>query len=195
VTKEHGPIEIRVAQFEQVDYPRREIDVIVVPYDEWTSVPYAGRIVEESIAPGAFGAVANRAHKFLVNLEHDHADWVGNTDRLQPDDPKGLRAVLKIRDARGELGDHLDQVLRDAAGGFLSASIGMGVARDDQTWDKNRRRVHRAYLDHIALTKQPAYAGAEVVAVRSPIRVVPASATPNLDRVLAERRDAAYSHP
>ena len=184
-----APIEIRTAAVQTVDYPARTLAVLVAPYDEWAEVEYKGRIVEESIAPGAFGAVRNRARKFLVNLEHDVARWVGTVLELKADHPDGLHATVKVR--RSLEGD---QVLNDAADELLGASIGMAVAPADETFDGNRRRIRRAWLDHIALTAVPAYVGAKVLEVRTaPTVVAPVvSATPNLDAILAERRETAY---
>ena len=190
MTKERGPVELRSATIEAVDYPERTLSLIVAPYDEWTEVEHQGRIVEESIAPGAFGAVRNRARKFLVNMEHDPARWIGTVLDLEPDHPTGMHATVKIRRcAEG------DQALNDAADDLLGASIGMAVARGDEKVDGHRRRVNRAFLDHIALTATPAYLGAQVIEVRSaPLVVTPpvTSPTPNLDRILAERLDGQY---
>ena len=96
----------------------------------------------------------------------------------------GLRASIKIR--RNPEGD---QVLDDCADGLLGASIGMAVdPTTGQTIDGTRRRIHKAYLDHVALTATPAYAGAEVLEVRTAPVVelaLAAGATPLLDRALA----------
>jgi phage head maturation protease len=66
----------------------------------------------------------------------------------------------------------------------------MAVRPADQIWSQQRtvRRISKAFLDHIALVPNPAYQGAEVLAVRSspaapPFEVPPA--TPYLDEVLA----------
>ena len=186
-----GPIEIRSAVIEQVAYPERTIDLIVVPYDEWAVVEYRGRMVEESFAPGAFGAIRNRARKFLVNMEHDAARWIGTVLDLDAGNERGLRSRIKVR--RTPEGD---QALNDAADGLLGASVGFACAPEHFTWPaENRRRIHKAFLDHIGLTAEPAYVGAELLEVRSSTPVViPAnmSATPNLDRVLAERRQEGY---
>jgi HK97 family phage prohead protease len=186
-----GPIEIRTATLQAVDYPERTLSLIAVPYDEWTEVEHRGRLIEESVAPGAFGAVRNRARKFLVNLDHNPDRWVGTVVDLDPDDPAGLRASVKIRrSAEG------DQALDDAADELLGVSVGMAVAPRDQVLERGRRRINKAYLGHIALTPTPAYLGAKVLEVRTaPITVTPlaVSATPNLDRVLAARADAQYS--
>lgn len=181
---ERGEIEVRTATVEAVSYPERTVDLLVVPYDEWTPVEYRGRLLEESFAPGAFGAVRNRARKFLVNMEHDEARWVGTVLDLDGLNERGLRASVKIR--RSPEGD---QALDDCADGLLGASIGMAVdPKSGQTIDGSRRRIHKAYLDHVALTATPAYAGAEVLEVRAAPTVelvVPDGATPNLDRALA----------
>ena len=187
---EHGPVELRSAAITDVGYPDRTIDLIAIPYDEWTAVEYKGRFVEESVAPGAFGAVVNRARKFLVNLEHDHERWLGNVVEVRTTDPAGLRAKIRIR--RTPEGD---QALNDAADGMLGASVGMAVSPDHQRWETStRRRIMKAFLDHIALTASPAYAGAGVLEVRhSPlVTPLPESATPNLDRILAELAADGY---
>jgi HK97 family phage prohead protease len=181
-------IEIRRAEIAKVAYPDRMLELIAVPYDEWTPVEYRGRIVEESFAPGAFGAVAMRARKFLVNMEHDAARWVGTVLELRADDPAGLRTKIKIR--RGPEGD---AALDDAADSLLGASVGFAVGpRGKEQFTDGRRRIEKAFLDHIALTAQPAYVGAEVVDVRTQPQVTAATSTPNLDRILAERRTAEY---
>ena len=185
---DHGPVEIRAAAVAAVDYPERTLSLIVAPYDEWTAVEHRGRIVEESIAPGAFGAIRNRARKFLVNMEHDSQRWIGSVLDLDPDDPIGLRATVKVR--RSPEGD---QALNDAADDLLGASIGMAVAPTGERIDGDRRRIQTAYLDHIALTASPAYVGAKVLEVRTAVNLAPASSTPNLDRILADRQAMSYA--
>jgi HK97 family phage prohead protease len=180
-----APIELRTAPVAQVDYPARLIDLIAVPWNEWSAVEYQGRLIEESFDPGAFGAVEKRVGRarFQVNMDHDPDRWVGRVIALDTGNRQGLRAGLQIR--RNPEGD---QVLMDAADGMLAGSVGFGVLPRDQTWvTRDRRRIIKAYLDHIALTPTPAYQGSEVIAVRSAM-----SATPNLDRILAERAGQAY---
>ncbi len=187
MTKSRGPVEIRSATVDAVDYPDRVLSLIVAPFDEWAVVEHRGRIIEEIIDRGAFGAIRNRARKFTVNLEHDPDRWVGTVLDLDPDDVRGLVGTVKIR--RTPEGD---QTLNDAADGLLGASIGMAVAPGDETIESGRRRVHKAFLDHVSLTATPAYVGAQVLEVRSAPAVVAPSATPNLDRILAERREEEY---
>lgn len=185
-----GPVEIRSATVAEVDYPARTLSLIVAPYDEWAPVEHRGRLIEESIAPGAFGAVRNRARKFLVNMDHDPAKWLGTVLDIDTDNPAGLLATVKIRrSAEG------DQALNDAADELLGASVGMAVGSGGETMNAGRRRITKAFLDHIALTPTPTYLGAKVLEVRHIAPAVikaPTSATPNLDAILAERRLAQY---
>jgi HK97 family phage prohead protease len=185
-----APIELRRAPVTAVRFPDRVVELVAVPYDEWTPVEHRGQIIEESFAPGAFEHVDRRAHRFLVNWEHDLAKVVGKVAALWPDRPEGLFAELRIR--RGADGD---QVLEDADDNMLGGSVGFGVLPENQQWEgRTRRRILKAYLDHIALTFTPAYAGAAVTAVRSAAAPAPERpATPNLDRIRVERLAAQYS--
>lgn len=183
------PLEYRRAGALEVRHPERVIELVAVPYDEETLVPHRGRMVRETIAPGAFDGVERRANRVKVNRAHDVEDVLGRALALHPDRPEGLVAELRI--SRGPRGD---DVLELAADGALDASIGFAPMPGGEQWngDRSARRITRAYLGHIALTADPAYDGARVLAVRSsgPVVVPPAPArvpTPNLDRVLAER--------
>ncbi len=184
---DHGPVELRSAAIANVSYPERMIDLVAVPYDEWAVVEYEGRLIEEMVDPAAFGMVQNRARRFLVNMEHDPARIVGNVRELRSEPKQGLLTQIKVR--RTPEGD---QALDDAADGMLGASIGMAVSSSGQQWEtRSKRRITKAFLDHIALTFTPAYVGAEVLEVRAAPNVTTTadvSATPNLDRIMAERR-------
>lgn len=190
MTDERAPVELRSAPISEVNYPARTIEVLAVPYDTWAPVEVAGRMIEESFAPGSFGAVDKRAarRRLTVNLEHKRDDWIGRVTALYPDERSGLRAELLIR-----RGAAFDQVLDDAADGMYAASVGFASNATDQQWDarRSRRRILKAFLDHIALTTTPAFESADVLAVRS-APLVSSSSTPNLDRILAERSSAAY---
>lgn len=187
-TDERGPIETRSGTVTDVSWPERVIDLIVVPYDEPAVVEYKGRLVEETVAPGAFGALSNRSRKFLVNADHDESVWLGTVLSLDGLNERGLRAAVKIRQTPAG-----DQALVDAADGLLGASIGMAVGPKDQSFSRGprgeTRRIHKAYLAHVALTPTPAYVGAEVLEVRTHLPTVEPplqeGATPNLDRARA----------
>jgi phage head maturation protease len=73
---------------------------------------------------------------------------------------------------------------------MVSASIGFRLGRPSDAEINNRtrlRRIKRAFIDHVALTESPVYAGARVLAVRaeqSGLEVVqqePLPPTPALD--------------
>jgi len=195
---DRAEIETRSAAVVDVRFPERIIELVAVPYNEWAPVEYKGRMIEEAFNPGAFGAIQNRARRFLVNLEHDSSRITGRVNALHPDREEGLVAELRIR--RGAEGD---QVLDDADDGMIAASVGFGALPEHQRWEtRSRRRIMRAFLDHIALTFTPAYEGAGVLAVRSEStpnvltqpEAVQQALTPNLDRIMLDRLVARYSH-
>jgi HK97 family phage prohead protease len=188
---QRAPIEIRSATITNVSFPERLIELVAAPYDEWAPVEHHGRMIEESFEPGAFGNVQNRAHRFLVNLEHDRDRVVGRVQALHPDRAEGLVSELFIR-----RGDEGDQVLTDADDGMIGGSVGFGALPANQHWEgRSRRRILKAFLDHIALTVSPAYPGTMPLAVRSqqqPAPIVVQSPTPNLDKIMADRLAARY---
>ena len=116
------------------------------------------------LRPRRIRRVQNRASRFLVNLgtRPETRSW-DESKRCTPTAPKGSLPSVRIR--RGPEGD---QVLDDADDGMIGASVGFGVLPEHQRWEtRSRRKIMRAFLDHIGLTFTPAYAGAGVLAVRS----------------------------
>ena len=195
-TPPKAEIETRSAVVTDVQFPERIISLIAAPYNEWAAVQYKGRWIEESFNPGAFGAIQNRAHRFLVNMEHDFNRVMGRCQALHPDRNEGLVADVRIR--RGPEGD---QVLLDADDGMIGASVGFGALPEHQHWEtRSRRKVLKAFLDHIGLTFTPIYAGANVIDVRSAsvqpelLQAEPlATPTPNLDKIMLDRLVMQYS--
>lgn len=189
-----GEIELRFATTMEVRYPDRQIELVAVPYNEPTEVLYRGRMVNESIARGAFEGIQMRSHSFKVNRAHDLERPVGWVSKFKPRDERGLVAdidiIANVRDG--------DEALELAAAGLLGASIGFGVIKENWTVDRQERTVTKAWLDHIALTGTPAYQSAKVLAVRTtedtppPVERVP---TPNLDMVRLWLIQDGYSHP
>jgi len=178
-----GELRIRQATQLGVDFPQRIIELVVAPYDTDALVdqPY-GRLVFESIAPGAFTGVERRANRVRVNRDHLLQRTVGRALSLHPDRPEGL--VAKVRIAKTELGDETlalaDEDCLDASAAFLPMPGG-------ETWNrqKDRVRLTKLWLGHIAMTPDPAYETANVLAVRSAPADAPRPATPNLDQVRA----------
>ena len=189
----HGELRIRSATQLGVDYPQRTIELIVVPYDADALVdqPY-GRMVFESVAPGAFDGIERRANRVRVNRDHLVGRTVGRALSLHPSRAEGL--VAKVRIAKTELGDETlalaDEDCLDASAAFLPLPGG-------EIWNRQRDRVRltKLWLGHIAMTPDPAYESANVLAVRNAaVEPTVKVATPNLDQIkawrLAERYDS-----
>ena len=178
------PVEIRSATLTSVDFEERVIELLVVPYNEEAAVPYAGKMVLETIAPGAFDGIETRGEHVSANRDHNYERTFGKVVSYRTDDPAGLRASVYASDT--PLGN---ETLRLAADGVLKPSVGMLVRRSDQVLKKGARRVKRAFLDHVSMVPNPAYKGAGVLAVRQeqglPVeQQAPPAPTPNLDKVL-----------
>jgi HK97 family phage prohead protease len=180
---------LRDARTVAVNYPERTIDLIVMPYDEEALVPYGDRMVYEQIAPGAFAGIQKRANRIRVNRDHKLERTVGRALSFDPDHPDGLFGRIRI--SRTELGEETLELAND---GNLDASAGFLPMPDGIHWIERSRRVRytKCWLGHIALTPEPAYDGARVLAVRSQ-QEPPRTPTPNLDRVRADILEARYS--
>jgi HK97 family phage prohead protease len=176
-------VEIRSAQIQSVDYAERIIELIVIPYDEETVVEYRGKMIRESVEPGAFVGIETRGDHVTANREHDYARTFGKAVEYQHEQA-GL--VARVHVSETPLGD---ETLRLADDGVLKGSAGMVVRRSDQVVKNGLRRIKRGFLDHIALVPNPAYRGAGVLAVRQgqPSQVVEEvdPPTPKLDAWLA----------
>lgn len=186
-----NPIEFRAATVADVKFPARMIDLVVMPYESETVVEHQGRMIREVISRGAFRGINGRDGRVAVNRDHDMTKVVGRATLFHPNDERGLVAECRIADTL--LGD---ETLQLAAEDILDASA--GFAPMDQSWEDGGalRRVSRAFLAHIALTPDPAYRDARVLAVRSrpeaPVGPPVALATPNLDQIRSWRLQDAY---
>lgn len=179
----------RAAETIGVDYPNRMVELIVMPYNERAMVPFRGRVVAEEIAPGAFDGIEKRANRVRVNRDHDVRRTVGRAVAFYPARPEGLVGRVKI--SRTELGDETLELAHD---GNLDASAAFLPMGDATQWlDRNTVRYSKCWLGHIALTPEPAYEGARVLAVRHTEPPGEPPATPNLDRVRAWILEDRYS--
>lgn len=203
-------IEFRVAQLADVSFPNRTLELIVMPYETETTIAERGRLFTEIVSRGAFDGIESRNARVRVNRDHDVTRTVGRAVTFHPSRDEGLVAELRI--ANTDLGT---ETLSLADEGCLDASAGFGLLRKNgrtgpvvpnaETWEtKDRRRLNHLYLAHIALTPDPAYETAQVLAVRSEaLSETPTGtpvATPNLDVLELERwrqelavLDARYS--
>jgi len=178
-----GQLEYRAATQIGVDFPKRIIELIVAPYEQEALVPYQGRMVREVFAAGAFDGIERRANRVRVNRDHDRTRTVGRAVAFHPSREEGLVAELRI--AQTPLGDETltlaDEDMLDASAGFLPMPGG-------EKWEgSTSRRIVKAWLGHIAMTPEPAYEGARVLAVRDgserPQEAAGPVRTPNLDTV------------
>jgi phage head maturation protease len=178
-----APVEFRTVTDMAVNYPERMIELVLMPYDTDGVVEHRGRIVVESHAPGAYAGVERRANRVRVNRDHVQERTIGRAVALHPSRTEGLVGELKI--ARTSLGD---ETLGLADDGCVEASVGFAVMPGGEQWleQRSRRRITKAFLDHIALVPEGAYQG-RVLNVRSTGSAGPVErvATPNLDEVLA----------
>ena len=193
-----GEVEFRQAEIAGIDFPNRTIELIVMPYERESEFAMVdGRPVTEIVSRGAFDGVEQRTSQVKVNRGHVLDAVVGKTLALHPSREEGL--VAEVRISRTELGE---ETLVPADDGILDASAGFALMRKGgmtgpvvpraEVWEsRSRRRLNHLFLHHIAMTPDPAYEDARVLAVRAAVvaQDAPAAveATPNLDRLQVER--------
>lgn len=183
-----GDLWHRVAEVVGVSFPKRTLDLIVIPYETETLVGYEGRMVREIISRGAFDGIERRANRVRVNRDHKLERTVGRAVAFHPSREDGL--VAEVRIAKTDLGDETLALAQDEC---LDASAGFLPMRDGMTWEtRNSYRISKGWLGHIALTPEPAYEDAKVLAVRSAERAE-RTGTPNLDEVRSWRRSDALA--
>lgn len=191
-----GPIEHRRSTVGEVSFPERTIEVLALPYNEEALIEYRGELWRETVAPGAFAGVETRDKNKRVKAFRTHEDGahlkgtglsglIGEAVRLEDDPTAGLGATVEI--APTPLGD---ETLTLASRGLLGVSLGMRVRGRDQEFNRadRTRRIHRAFVDHIAFPDYGAYEGAGVLAVRSAAPEaadLPRLDTPLLDDVVS----------
>jgi HK97 family phage prohead protease len=172
-----------------VSFPKRQIELVVMPYETETQVEHHGRTIREIVSRGAFEGINARQRRIAVNRGHVIDKVVGRATTFYPDRDEGLVAELQIaRTAEG------DETLALADEGLLDASAGFGVPDGGESWPaRNLRRLTRLWLDHIAMTPDPAYPGTNVLAVRHHEETGERVATPNLDLVRGWRLSERYA--
>lgn len=187
-----GQIEYRTATQVGVSFPDRSIELVVMPYETEAIAECRGRMVREIVSRGAFDGIEGRPGRVKVNRDHDVTRTVGRAVKFHPSRQEGLVAELRI--AKTPLGDETlalaDEEILDASAGFLPM-------RGGETWEEGNqlRRLSRVWLAHVALTPEPAYEGARVLAVRSGGLTAPQEgpSTPLLDQWRAQQLADRYS--
>jgi HK97 family phage prohead protease len=185
-----------------VNFPERLVEVVVAPYEEPALVEVRGRMVSETIARGAYNGIQRRAgsNRVRANRDHDITRPVGNVVRFDPGSQEGLVAEIKV--SKTELGDETLELCEDGVLGVSAGYRPKNPERENEKWDgRNRVRILKAYLGHVAFTAAPAFEGAKVLSVRAadePVAEGERIATPNLDVVrgwLLSDRFERYTPP
>jgi HK97 family phage prohead protease len=185
-------LEIRNASIAGVRHGDRIIELVVMPYNAEAIVRHEGRMVREVCLPGAFAGLERRANRIRVNRDHDPQRTIGRALTFHTDRDEGLISELRV--ARTPLGD---ETLELADEGILDASAGFLPMPGGESWHERRtlRKLHKVWLGHIALTPDPAYVDARVLAVRDadpPAPPAPRAALPNLDALRERELLARY---
>jgi HK97 family phage prohead protease len=189
-------IEIRSAHQVDVNFPKRMIELIVMPYESPGEVEHRGRLITEVVSRGAFANINASRRRISVNRDHLIPEVIGKAVALHPSRQEGLVAEIKI--SGSDIGE---RSLIQASEGLLDASAGFMLKRnrpDAEVWEtRNRRRLNHLWLHHIALTPDPVYEDARVLAVRNqstvPLQRQGQPATPNIDLVRGWQLEDAYA--
>ena len=166
----------------------RTIEARIVPYNAPAQVadpPFFVPYMEE-FAPGAFDKQMRAADKVLLNFEHEPGlrGVVGRAVSLAEEGTNFLRATFRVYDNAD--GDKALQMVNDKVLTGMSVEY---VPMKSQRTDKGVMRRLRAHLDKVSLCRFPAYAGAEIVAVRTK-PVMADIVVPHADSALTERLEA-----
>jgi HK97 family phage prohead protease len=183
-------IEYRASRQLEVSFPKRQIELVVMPYETEAQVVHRGRLIREIVSRGAFEGIDANHRRVAVNRGHKIDQVVGKAIAFHPSRQEGLIAELRI--ARTPDGD---ETLALADEGLLDASAGFGVPAGGEAWaERGLRRLNRLWLDHIAMVPDPAYQGASVLAVREKADPDPnAAGRPNLEVVRGWRLADRYA--
>jgi HK97 family phage prohead protease len=148
-------------EIRSLDTEKRNVIGRAIPYNE-TSYITRENPKGERIARGAFNrSIAHRGDRIFLNLEHDERRTVGRSLAFA-DSAEGLVGEFHIRECA--LGD---EVLGELEAGYWPAmSVGFKPLRTAAAAE-GVLEVLEAYLGNVALTRVPAYEGAEVLALRS----------------------------
>lgn len=175
--EQEAPLEFRSSAVAGVNFAQRIIEVIAVPYEQEAAVEYRSELWKESFARGAFDGIEKRPNRVRANIDHDNRRLIGKVVTFYPSRDEGL--VAEVRISQTLLGD---ETLALADDGVLAASVGFTTRARDQVFNRaaRTRRIVKAFVDHLALTATPVYAGADVLSVRSDGRAGPAASLPPL---------------
>jgi phage head maturation protease len=180
MTEQH----VRAAAIDDVAFGKREITLIAVPYNEEAAVPdWQPEADRESFMPGSFEGIESRTRQITLNRDHSRERVIGSGLSFDTKHQRGLLSTFKV--SKTPLGD---ESLQLAADGVLRASISFSARSQDMAVKDGVMRFYRAFIGHVALTPEPAYAGADVLNVRTG-ETLADTPTPNLDLAAAILRE------
>jgi HK97 family phage prohead protease len=136
-----------------------------VPWNVEARVLDRGRLLTETFQRGALAGTDPARVPLTATHPRDAGTLpIGRTVELEERDDAAWGAWHVSKTA---LGDEVLELARD--GVPLGLSLGFGEVPGGSSWSADRRRVTRtrALLDHVAVVRVPAYAGAGVAAVRA----------------------------
>jgi uncharacterized protein len=140
----------------------------LLPWGVEARVVDRGRLVVETFARGALAATDPARVPLTATHPRDAGTLpIGVTVELR-DEADALHGAWRV--SRTALGDEVLELARD--GVPLGLSVGFAEIPGGSRWSADRARVTRtrATLDHVAVVRVPAYAGAGVVGVRDASR-------------------------
>ena len=152
-----GDLRFRTAELAGVSQRQRVIEIIISPYEQEAQVRHQGRLITEVFSRGSYDGIEKRANRVKVNRDHVVERTVGKAVAFHPSREEGLVGELKI--AKTLLGD---ETLALAEEGVLDASAGYLPMENGEVWEtRNRVRITRAFLGHVALLPDPRLRGRE----------------------------------
>jgi uncharacterized protein len=139
---------------------RRTLVGVAVPYGVEARI---GPRLVETFTRGAFATTDPAEVVLTVPHPRDTQLPIGRTTELR-DEPDGLHGAWYVPDTR----DGNEVLALAAAGVPLGLSVGFIPLPGGSRYSDGGRRVERraALLDHVAVVRRPAYAGARVAALR-----------------------------
>jgi HK97 family phage prohead protease len=137
----------------------------LLPYGVEARVVDRGRLVVETFERGALAATDPARVPLTATHPRDNQTLpIGVTVELR-DEADALHGTWRV--SKTALGDEVLELARDRVP--LGLSVGFLEVPGGSRWSADRKRVTRtrAALDHVAVVRVPAYAGAGVVGVRA----------------------------
>jgi phage head maturation protease len=143
----------------------RTLEGTAITYGEEAHIVEYGQRYVEVFVRGAFAGIEPGSVALTAKHPRSAAELPIGVAVEFNDEPLRLRGAWHV--SRIELGNQVLQLAIDKVP--LGLSVGFVELPGGSRWDRAKTRVerHRAALDHVAVVRQGAYAGAMVTGVRS----------------------------